>query len=262
MTSIPFDYILQMNEDTVISMRNVVAQRILDLHGVKGLVTLWACQHFYSSSEYRGVPIIPVSEWWLASENTYANIVIKEISELPNKKALALLGIATRPPRMPLDVSVNKKNTHPILFAPPKEEYEYVSNVTASTVQKLAHAFFPHYPEFLGPQCVLYLAVAGYNDGNGGINNVQAVHIETLQAFADDGHALQYLLRVHEDPDISREYVTPEMEVLLSNTDAEWALFDSMGVDAEEAYKLITNKNADTLNIFLPEEFLHAVPKP
>ena len=252
MTPIVFEHIERMSKKkTSAAGRNGVAQAVLDAQGVAGLVTLWACQDLYKSFTRLKEPATPASQWWLDSNNSYAHAVIKKLSKLSQSESLKLLHDATRPPCLSIDLLVNK-SSHAALFAP-KERKDF-SNASASTVRQLARVFFPQYPELTEPQCMLYRAVADYNNWGKDIYTLRAVHGETLRAFSDDSQALQYLLRVHEDPDVSREYVTPEMERLLSHTDAEWTLFDSMGISAEEAYNLVKNPVIET-SMTLPNEF-------
>ena len=253
MTPIIFAHIARMSDaETSDNERHTIAQKVLNAYGSDGLVTLWACQNYYMPCTEVDIPDTEASAWWLSSENLYARMVSENFAEKSCDDARKLLKMATHPPIVSLEVTAINHSNVLNVFAPQKAEL--FSHSTASTVRQLAQTFFPQYPEFSAPQCTFYLDTTSYHDEADDLH-VEPVHRETLAAFSDDVHALQYLFRVHESDEIRQERITPDMTILLAQNDSEWKLLDSMGIDPKNAYHILKGRRAIQTEASLPEAF-------
>ena len=143
------------------------------------------------------------------------------------------------------------------LFTP--EESKQFSHASAGTVRRIAGQFFTPYPIFTTALCSIYLDVGELDpdmmDNTDTDPEFYAHHSETLEAFKDDSTALQYLIRVHKDPNVQRAKASPEIIALLSQTDGEWAMYDDMNIPPEEAYGISKSLMVPPLASPLPAEF-------
>ena len=252
MTPIVFNNIARMSEDNVSdSERTAIAQKVLDAQGKEGLRTLWLCQDYYDPTQPLMTGLTPGTAWWLQEANPYADLIREQFSGTDFDAALAALKTATIPPKVNVDMRTQMNNQHMSLFVP--KDADVYSHADAKTVKALALQFFPQYPLLATPQCSLYLDVVEYDDED--TPGLYPAYNEPLAAFADDAHALHYLLRVHQGITVTRESASPSMEALLAQTDKDWDILDSLGVDPENAYHLMQSKHASELNVTLPKEF-------
>lgn len=258
MTPIVFDDIASLSEEGLsIEERNAIAQKVHTEHGVSGLVTLWACLDYYDPTDVLDGGMTPAAQWWLTAHNPYSAMVKNALSNLSESDALDLLKKATFTPLVELKMWGGMDNKHMELFSP--EEPEKYSHSYAGTVRRVAEQFFPQYPNFTKATCSIYLDVGEHDsdlfDDGTEESLVYAHHSNTLEAFHDDSAALQYLVRVHKDRCAQREYASPEIIALLSPTDAEWAMYDDMGLSPEDAYEISKSLVVPPAVLPLPTEF-------
>lgn len=256
MTPIVFNDISRLSDEGLsVQERNAIADKVHSEHGVDGLVTLWRCQDYYEPTEPLNIGFTPATEWWLGEGNVYAGMVREALESLNEEDALALLKSAMFPPMVEMEMWAGMNNEHMKLYAP--EGPDKYSHASATTVRQVAQLFFPQHPHFGNPQCSIYLETYDADEYDEHNEDRYPSHGEPLVAFQDDAAALQYLTRVHIGLTVQRKDVTPEMDMLLAETDGEWGMYDDMGLSPEEGYAISKSLVVPASNIALPAEFSH-----
>lgn len=255
MTPIIFNDISRLSDEgRSVQERNGIAQKVYDEHGVSGLVTLWRCQDYYNPIEPLSAGLTPATEWWLSEGNAYAGMVREALESLSEEDALALLKLAMFPPLAEDDMYFPTKEEHLTLLYTPERPDKF-SHASATTVRRIAQSFFPQYPQFNEPQCSIYFDTYNADEYDAYNEDLYPSHFNPLQAFEDDAAALQYLMRVHPGLTVQRKDATAEMELLLVSTDAVWAIYGDMGIEADEAYHAFKSFVVSTSVLPLPAGF-------
>ena len=254
MVPIVFDLIRRMSEEYITPEESEeIARNVLAENGVGGLVTLWSAQDYYDPVEPLHTGMTPATRWCLQDGNTYTEMVRIELAYLSEDAALALLTESTFPPLPSGDIWMEKNGAH--LQPYTIDRRDKFSHASSATVRQIAKTFFPQYPTLTEPHCSVYLDATDSEDEREDVERWYPNHSDPLEAFGDDAAALQYLTRVHVGITAQRDQATPEMEVLLVQSDKEWALYEAMGLDPLESYRIAKSKLNATMNVLLPEDF-------
>lgn len=254
MVPIVFDLINRMSYESVTPDESeAIARSVLAENGVGGLVTLWSAQDYYDPVEPLHTGMTPATRWWLQEGNPYAQMVRIELASLSEDAALQLLTESTFPPLPSDDIWMERNGAH--LEPYTIERRDKFSHASCATVQKIANLFFPQYPALGEPHCSLYLDVTDHEEELEDVHRWYPNHQNPLAAFGNDAAALQFLTRVHVGITAQRDRATPEMEVLLAQSDKEWALYEAMGLSAMESYVIAKNKLTTDLDVALPRDF-------
>lgn len=258
MVPIVFDLINRMSEESITPEESeAIARNVLAEHGVGGLVTLWSGQDYYDPVEPLHEGMTPATRWWLQDHNPYADMVRAELASLSEDAALQLLTQSSFPPRPSDDIWMERNGAH--LQPYTIDARDKFSNASCATVRALARTFFPQYPALAEPHCSLYLDVTDHEEELDDVQRWYPNHTDPLAAFGNDAAALQFLTRVHTGLTAQRDCATPEMEVLLVQSDKEWALYEAMGLSAMESYGIAKSKWTASVSVALPQNFDVAV---
>ena len=221
-----------------------VAHEVAAVHGLPGLLTLWACQEFFPATERDEGEMTPATRWWLAAGNPFSERIRQVFAPLSFATAvqtLSLVLLALKPPDNERDLSYLPGERKPW------------SRTDAETVRAFAQVFFPQHPGMQEPTCALYMRTYDHGDTNVGLEyddlKIYPVHAAPMHAFGHDICAMHYLLRAHASDVVGWDYLNADQIKALERTLPDWDMYEEMGMTPEESYHVAKQRLHPTVDI-------------